>query len=536
MVGIPELNVIKKDWRKVDLKVALCYPNVYRAGMTGLTVRLLYALFNMRQDVLCERFFIPTLREPLRSLESNQPLEKFDVIAFTLQYEEDYVNLIRMLLESHITLAREERSPKGPILVAGGPCATANPEPLAEFFDLFVIGEAEDVLDLLIDRIKSFKNPTKHIEEFADLEGVYVPKVSNPVKRVWVRNLDDAFHPLEQPIPLVDSQSPYMPVFGESFAVEAVRGCNRGCRFCLIGHIGRPKRERSLARLEEIMDEGLRFTPVKKVSLIGADLSEHSDLESLCQLIVSRGLELSIPSIRPEAVTERLAKMLVKGRQRTVSIAPDGSCTRLRRIINKSIDDDVIVEATKTLFESGIKRLKLYYMIGLPGETVKDIEYIAELSKRITDLGYGSRSVHLNVNPFVPKPQTSFQWEGMPSVSYVRDSINFLRRLLRGDKRLLISCLDPRHARVQAFLSLGDRKIGNVIEMVARYGGGLGSWRRALRESKVSMDGYIKGKTIGGPLPWDHVDVGLNKGLLIREAENARKMTDVYDGDRLGRV
>ncbi|MEM3013696.1 MAG: radical SAM protein, partial [Candidatus Bathyarchaeia archaeon] len=193
---IPEANVIKKDWRKVDLKIGLCYPNVYRAGMSGLTIRLLYALFNMRDDVLCERFFIPTRRESWLSLESGQPLSKFDVVAFTLQYEEDYVNVIRMLLKSGIPIRRENRRAEDPIVIAGGPCATANPEPLADFIDLFIIGEVEPIIDEIINRLIDCKNSGRNIGMLADVNGMYVPEKSNFTKRAMVNNLDETFHPV----------------------------------------------------------------------------------------------------------------------------------------------------------------------------------------------------------------------------------------------------------------------------------------------------------------------------------------------------
>jgi len=523
MPFVPELNVIKKDWRSVDLTVALCYPNVYRTGMTGMTIRLLYALLNAREDVACERLFIPTREEPLRSLESNRTLKDFDVVAFTLQYEEDYVNVIRMLLESNVPPRRDDRTQKDPLVIAGGPCATENPEPLAEYVDLFVIGEAETVLNPLIDRIKEFEKPAKRIEEFTDLKGVYVPAVSNPVDCVLVKDLNEAPCPVAQQVPLVDQRSPYMPIFGKTFAVEVVRGCSRCCRFCLIRHIGHPKRERSLAKIEEILDEGLRYTPVKKVSLIGPSLSDHSRLEDICESIVSRGLELSIPSILAAAVTERLAKSLAKGRQRRISLAPDGSTPRMRAIINKVMDDEQIVDAARTLLQHGVRRLKLYFVIGLPGETPEDIEAIARLSKRIADLGYGRRSVHLSINPLIPKPHTPFQWETFAPIPYIRNCLHLLRKRLKGDERFMMSRLDPRRAQIQAFLSLGDRKVGKVVEFAARYGGGLGAWRRALRECKVSLDKYTRRKELDEPLPWDHVHVGLNRSFLIKENERARR-------------
>ncbi|OYT50118.1 radical SAM protein [Candidatus Bathyarchaeota archaeon ex4484_231] len=522
MPVVPELNVIKKDWRKVDLRIALCYPNVYRAGMTGLTVRLLYALLNSREDVLCERFFLPDSKEPLRSLESNQSLEKFDVVAFTLQYEEDYLNVMRMLLLSGFSPKRADRKPGDPLVIAGGPCATANPEPLADYIDLFVIGEAEPVLDELIDCIKSFKDPLSHVVEFADLKGVYVPEVSNLTRRVWVRNLDDAPHPLAQQVPLVDERSRHMTIFGQAFAVEVSRGCSRRCRFCLLRHIGHPKRERSIERAKEILSEGIRYTPVGKVSLIGASIFDYSGLEEICEHVVSRGLELAIPSIRPESITEHLAELLAKGKQRNVSMAPDAASPRMQEVICKEMDEEDLKDAAKILLSQGVNRLKLYFIIGLPGETREDLEAIVDLSRKIADAGYGPRAVHLSINPLVPKPHTPFQWEKAPSVFYVRKSLDFLRRKLKGDNRIVVDALDPRHFQIQAILSLGDRRIGKVIELAAQYGGGLGAWRRAMKECEVKAEHYIRRKGFDEPMPWGRIDVGLSKRYLKREAEKCR--------------
>ena len=507
MTVIPELNTIKKDWRKVDVKIALCYPNIYRAGMTGLTVKMLYGILNAREDVLCERFFVPTLREGWRSWESNQPLSKFDIVAFTLQYEEDYPNVVRMLLESGIPPRIENRREGDPLVIAGGPCATANPEPLADYIDLFVIGEAEPIMDQILDEIKISGKPRKHIEEIADLKGVYLPRFSDTAERVWVRNLNEAFHPLAQQVPLVEDRSPYMPIFGRVFDVEVVRGCNRSCRFCLIGHIWRPKRERSLENVTSIIDEGLKFTSVNKISLIGASLFDYQHLEDLCEIIVSRGFNLSVSSISPESVTERLADSLARGRQRTVTIAPDAATEKMRIVIGKFIEEESLINAAKILLNRGVKRLKMYFMIGLPGETLEDVTAIAKISKDVADVGYSSRSVHLSINPLVPKPHTPFQWEKTPSVSYVRSCLKIIRKELKGDGRFIISTLDPRHVRIQALLSLGDRKVGRAIEFVARHGSGLGSWRRAFKEYGINLERYIGGKEPGDPMPWDKIKI-----------------------------
>jgi radical SAM superfamily enzyme YgiQ (UPF0313 family) len=525
LASVPELNVIKKDWRKVDLKIGLCYPNVYRAGMTGLTVRLLYALFNAREDVVCERFFVPTLREPWTSLESNQSLRRFDVAAFTLQYEEDYLNVMRMLICSGIPLRRENRTAKDPLIIAGGPCATSNPEPLADYIDLFVIGEAEPILDALIEELKAYKQPRRHVNGFADIPGVYVPETSNPVKRVWTQNPDDAMHPLAQQVPLVNEDSPYMTVFGPSFDVEVSRGCGRRCRFCLLRHISLPKRERSLGRIKEIVEEGMKWTPVGKVSLIGASLFDYSRLEDACEFVVSHGHNLSIASINPDAVTERLAKLLAKGNQRNVTIAPDAASSLMRDVICKEMAEENLFEAARTLLSQGVNRLKLYFIVGLPGETVEDVKAIADLSKKVADAGYGLKAIHLSVNPLVPKPHTPFQWEKAPSVRYIRESSSLLRKLLRSDRRFMIDVMDPRHAQIQAFLSLGDRKVGRVVELAAFHGGGLGAWRRAMKETGVGLESYTQGIDLDSCLPWDHIDVGVSKKYLLREVEDYK--TDV---------
>ncbi|MEM2111290.1 MAG: radical SAM protein [Candidatus Bathyarchaeia archaeon] len=524
MPFIPELNVIKKDWRRADLKIALCYPNVYRAGMSGLTVRLLYALLNVREDMLCERFFIPTLNEPLKSLESGLPLKKFDVVAFTLQYEEDYTNAIWMLFKSGIPPKRKNRKTDDPLVIAGGPCATANPEPLAEYVDLFVIGEAEPILFSLIDRIKTYKKPLRHIDEFANVKGVYVPQISNPTERIWIKNLNDAPHPLAQQIPLVDQRSPYMTIFGKAFAVEVVRGCSRCCRFCLIRNISQPKRERTLAKIEAIVEEGIKYTPINKISLIGASVFDHSNLEDICEFIVSQRLEIAVPSIRPESVTERLANLLAKGGQRNVSLAPDAASPRMWNIANKQMNEEVIMDAAKILLHSHINRLKLYFVIGLPGETSDDIEAIVDLSKKIADLEYGSKTIHLSINPLIPKPHTPFQWEKTPSATYIRKTLNFIKKRLKRDGRFMISSLHPRRVLIQSFLSLGDRKIGRVIELAARYGSGLGGWRKAFKECGVLLEKYIYEKSVDEPLPWDKINVGSNRQYLLKEVEFYRKI------------
>jgi len=314
-----------------------------------------------------------------------------------------------------------------------------------------------------------------------------------------------------------------MTVFGKAFAIETVRGCSRSCRFCLLRHISQPKRERSLEKVESIIEEGIRYTPVRRVSLIGASIFDYSFLEDVCEFIVSRGLELVLPSIRPESVTERLANLLVRGKQRTVTIAPDAASPHAQKITNKKMEEAVIIDAVKILLRCGVNRLKLYFVIGLPGENADDIIAIADMSKKIANIGYGPKAIHLSINPLIPKPHTPFQWERTPSVTYVRQSLKMLEKRLKGYNRFVIDSLDPRHAQIQAFLSLGGREIGKVIELAARYGGGLGAWRRSLKECRVSLESYTQAKNIEESLPWDKINVGVSRRYLMTEVESYRK-------------
>ena len=519
MSRILEANAIKKDWRKVQLRVALCYPNIYRVGMTGLPIKLLYHLMNVREDTACERFFVPTRDEPLLSLESRQPLKRFDVVAFSLQYEWDYANVVKILLDSGIPLKSAERKETHPLVIAGGPCVIENPLPLSPYIDLFVIGEAEEVLDRVLDSI--IEQGRNCLEDLAGRRGVYVPALDERAERAWVRRLDEAPHPTAQVVPLVDERSPYMTVFGRTIDVEATRGCGRGCRFCLVGHTYRPMRFRTLKKLEEILDEAKKYTPSKKLSLIGAALSDHPNLEDFCQYALDSGLKLSISSIRPEAVTEELAKLLVKGGQRRVAMAPDAATERLRDVIHKGMDDQTIVEAAKILLDAGMRGLKLYFIVGLPGERLEDVDAIAELAKRIADLGYGVDSIHLSVNPLVPKPHTPFQWAPFPDLKYVKNCMRRLRRLLSGDRRIKIGGLNPRKAQIQALLSLGGTELAPVIEEASKLGGSLGAWRKAIRRHGVKLSEYLGPKPLNSEFPWDIIGVSLNRNFLINEFEKA---------------
>lgn len=484
MIQIPEANIIKKDWRKVELKIALCYPNVYRVGMTGLTLQLLYALFNSREDILCERFFLPIREEPVLSLESRQPIEKFDILAFTFQYEEDYFNALKILLNTHVKVKKEERNFE-PLIIAGGPCVTENPFPLRDFIDLFLIGEIEPIFDEFIEELKiSIKEKT--IDNFENRPGYFT---SDSAERVYIKDLDDAPHPLAQIMPNVKDPSLYMPVWGRTFTVEAVRGCPRACKFCLVKQIATPLRERSLSKLEEIISDGVKFTGASKVSIVGAGVAYYSKLEELCEYVVDDlRLQVSLPSLDAEILGERLIKLLVKGGERTLTLAPETGSERLRGKLGKKVDDEKILDTAKASLNHGMKNLKLYYMIGVPGETRKDLRMITQLSRKIANLGFGRGSIRLSVNPLIPKPHTPFHLYRLKSVDYLKEALAEIRKNLKSDRRIYVESLNLKHAEIQAVLSIGGPELGSIILNASSYGGSVAGWRKALSKKGENVE------------------------------------------------
>ncbi|MCX8175862.1 MAG: B12-binding domain-containing radical SAM protein [Candidatus Bathyarchaeota archaeon] len=503
-MNFKERNVVKKDWRKVELKVALCYPNIYRVGMSGFTIQLLYALLNSKEDVVCERFFLPLKGEPILSLESRQPLSKFDVIAFTFQFEEDYFNALKMLLDSGIEVLKWKRKFK-PLIVAGGPCITENPFPLKNFVDLFVVGEVEPILDFFVEGLKQTLKE-KSLNVFEGKNGFFHTEALK-ARRVYVEKLDEAPHPLAEVLPEVDSKSPYMPIFGKTFMVEVVRGCPQRCKFCLITHIGWPMRSRSLWKVEEIIFEGLRFTGVGKVTLIGAGLAYYPKLEDLCEYIVSLEgghAEISVPSLAVDNVSEKLFRCIVKGKQRTVTFAPETGCWQLRKSLGKIFNDEEVVEAAKLAFKAGVKNVKLYFMVGVPNETFDDLDEIVNLAKKVADVGFGFRGVRLSINPFIPKPHTPLQLYKVKSLEYLEKCYKRIISSLKGDKRFAFETLNPKHAQIQAALSIGDERLGEVLLETVKHGGGLAGWSKALKILGFKLENLLE---VGEKPVWSVIQV-----------------------------
>jgi radical SAM superfamily enzyme YgiQ (UPF0313 family) len=501
---VREHNIVVKDLREVSIFVGYCYPSTYRAGMTGLATHLFYALLNTRSDVSCERYFRFDVPSPIQSLETSRPLSENHIVAFSLTWEEDIVNLIQMLELGSIAIEAKDRDENSPIVLVGGPVVSSNPEPYVDFVDAFVIGEGDLVIHDIIDAVKNSSSRLDALQDLSEIPGVYVPAAEpSLVARIIIDDLDSLVYPTSQIIPEVPEGSQFEPVFGRSFLVEVTRGCGHSCKFCLIGHICRPRRIRSLERLKEIIAHGLESSPVNKVSLIGSSLGDHDCLEDLAHWIVGQGVDLSAPSLRADSITLELLEAFVKGGQRTLTIAPEAGTTKLRKAMGKGLDDEDIDRAVRTAKDAGYKAVKLYFIIGLPDESQEDITAIARMVKQLAHK-YGIRTT-ASVNPFVPKAHTRWECEVQPTVEALREKLKLIEAGIRGAPRVTMEGVDPRNARIQAALSVGDRSIGKVIQLAAKYGG-LGGWRRAEKESGIPFFSLANDtRYADGELPWSFI-------------------------------
>lgn len=502
--ALREFNAVVKDSSRADVLFGYCYPSTYRAGMTGLALQILYSTLNKREDTSCERYFRHQTRSPALSVESGRGLRDNHIVGFTLTYEEDILNLIQMLEIGTIPILREARTDEDPIVIVGGPVVSANPEPYTDFIDAFVIGEGDLVVHDIIDTIRDADSRKNAIAELAGIHGIYVPSAKQDrVGRNIIEDLDSLDYPIAQIIPDVEPDSKLEPVFGKSFLLEVTRGCGHSCKFCLVGHVCRPRRTRSLDKLKELAREGLENTPVKKVSLIGSSLGDLDGLEDLVCWIVEQDIEVSVPSLRADSVTSKLLDCLVKGGQRTLTIAPETGSSKLRKVMGKGLKDDEINRAVELAEVAGYNALKMYFIIGLPGETEDDVEDTVEMIRNIAQRT--KMKVTASVNPFIPKAQTRWQTEPQPPIEILRQKIKHVEEGIKNVPRVYLETLDLRDARIQAALSVGDKNLGRVIRLAAEYGGH-GGWRRAEKEANVRF------LTLANTP--DHFSVGLPWGYL----------------------
>ncbi|OGP61781.1 MAG: hypothetical protein A2169_14765 [Deltaproteobacteria bacterium RBG_13_47_9] len=547
-----ERGSVRKPWGG-KISVCLIYPNTYYVGMSNLGFQTLYRCFNSEDDIVCERAFFPDpedLQEyhqtqtSLFSLESQKLLSDFDLLAFSISFENDFLNILTLLELARIPVETRLRGRGYPLVIAGGVAVFLNPEPLSDFFDLFVLGEAEEVIEEFLEVFRH-AFPQKRRGERDDLlrklggvEGVYVPsfyhvaytedgkiEAMNPdtgfpkqVKRRWVREIDR--FPTQSILFTPDTE------FKEMALVELNRGCPRGCRFCAACFVYHPYRNRSLPLLESLSQEAL--LKERRMGLTGTAVSDYPHLLPLCQSILSQEGGISVASLRVDAITPSLVQVLKEGLDRTVAIAPEAGSERLRRILKKGYKEEEILEAIDTLIENGLFQIKCYFLIGLPSETDEDVRAVLLLAKKIRhQILSNERSrkerwkLVLSVNPFIPKPATPFQWVPLEEVSELKRRLKAIQKGIQGERWMKMIHDLPKWAYIQALLSRGDRKVGKILTAVHRS---QGDWGQALRKTSINPDFYVyRKRDLDEIFPWDFIDHGISKERLKEEYRNAMK-------------
>jgi len=558
-----EWNQIKKEWTTQKKKILLCFPDTYEIGMSHLGIKILYHLLNKQEDILCERAFAPwidlenLLREeglPLFSLESGHRAGDFDIIGFTLQYEMSYTNIINMLDLANIPLYTEDRDGSHPLIIGGG-STVYNSEPAAPFFDLIFIGEAEDFIIDLVNTYFNFKNQGLNrkdiLKKMSKLPGVYVPsmyevsyhksggvKEFNPkfpeikktIKRQIVNDLDQSFYPTGFLVPFMD-------IVHNRAVIEVARGCTRGCRFCAAGMTYRPVRERSKERILELAEKILEKTGYSELSLNSLSTVDYSDIETLVKELTDRfsgqKISISLPSLRIDEFSVRLAEEVQKVRKSGLTFAPEAGTERLRRVINKGVGEKDLYQAVRAAFNSGWDRIKLYFMIGLPTETRKDLEGIVSMVDRVKKIGRqtsGRRTnIEVSVSSFIPKPFTPFQWVAMENRESIEKKQSYLRNNIKG-RGVHLSWNEPDMSLVEGLMARGDRRLAPVIEKAwqkgARFDGwnelfDFSLWEDALHKSNLKFSTFISGYSPEKCLPWAHINMGVDREFLYNEYKKA---------------
>ena len=505
-----EQGAILKDWGG-RLPIALIYPNTYYVGMSNLGLHAVYRLFNANDDVVCERAFWTKDAPPL-SIETQHPLADFAVLAFTVSYELDYLNVVQMLRAAGIPLQAEERDQDWPLVIAGGPAVTANPEPLSPFCDAFAIGEGEVIIPLLLDALREGIRAGRDDlwKALSAIPGLYVPHLPEhqlPVKRQWEHDLDA--RPTMTAVYTPDTE------FGDRTLIEISRGCGRGCRFCLAGFCYRPPRERSVEALLAQARMGLRYR--EGVGLVSAAVSDYSRIGELVAGLRGMGAGISVSSLRVDPLPEALLQALAESGIRTLTIAPEAGSQRLRTMINKGVSEDDVLRAAHAAARHGFAQLKLYFMVGLPGETDDDVQAITDLA-----LAVGKpfrRQVTVNLTPFVPKAHTPFQWVAMADVTTLRARIRRVRQTLQR-RGVAVRAESPAWAAVQGVLARGDRRVGAAL--LALEHPTLAGWRKALAATDLDPAAYLGKWSPDEALPWQVVHSGVDVAYLRREWERAQ--------------
>ena len=573
-----EVNSVMKDKNKVDIRFAMCFPDVYEIGMSNLGMMILYNMFNEREDVWCERVFSPwmdldkIMREehiPLFALESQEPVKEFDFLGITLGYEMCYTNVLQILDLSHISLLAKDRKEDDPIVIGGGTCAY-NPEPIAEFFDMFYIGEGETVYDALFDVYKATKAAGGSRKDFlfaaSKIPGIYVPSLYNvsykedgtiasftPVKegipekvcKQLITDITKDYRAIKAPV------VPFIKATQDRVTLEIQRGCIRGCRFCQAGMIYRPTRERDVEELKASAREMLQNTGHEEISLSSLSSSDYSELKELVNFLIEEfhgnAVNISLPSLRIDAFALDVMSKVQDVKKSSLTFAPEAGSQRLRNVINKGLTEEMILHGAGEAFKGGWNQVKLYFMLGLPTETEEDMKGIAHLAQKIAETYYeevpkeqrkGKVQVNVSTSFFVPKPFTPFQWAGMYREEDFVEKAKVVKSEIRAQvnqRSIRYSWHEPDVTILEGFLARGDRRCAQVIlkayEKGAIYDAWSESfdyniWKEAFAETNTDIDFYtLRERSTDEILPWDFIDAGVTKKFLIHEWEQAKKET-----------
>lgn len=575
-----EVNMVRKNPEDVDIRFVMCFPDVYEIGMSHLGIQILYDMFNRRDDVYCERVYSPwtdldkVMREkdiPLFAIESQDPIKDFDFVGITLQYEMCYTNVLQILDLGHIPLMAAERSESDPIVFGGGPCSY-NPEPLADFFDVFYIGEGETqyykIFDIYKEHKKNGGSRKEFLEKVAEIEGMYVPQFydveyneDGTIKSFKPNNSHAADKIVKQLV--VDMSStdpnakynyypekplvPFIKAIQDRVVLEIQRGCIRGCRFCQAGMVYRPVRERNVEYLKQLAAKMLKSTGHEEISLSSLSSSDYSRLEEIVNFLIDefngKGVNISLPSLRIDSFSLDVMSKVQDVKKSSLTFAPEAGSQRLRNVINKGLTEEVILKGASLAFQGGWNRVKLYFMLGLPTETVEDMQGIAELSEKVAEVYYeipkdqrnGKVQITASSSFFIPKPFTPFQWTRMCTKEEFLDKariVNARMKEMLNKKSIKYNWHEADVSVLEGLLARGDRRVSKTVlrayELGCLYDSWSDSfdnskWQQAIADTEVDMDFYItRERSYNEILPWDFIDIGVTKQFLMKEYENAK--------------